>query len=427
MSFTKLLILLPLLAADLVAQSNERYSRAPISYGEAGVEGPLERLLARLEGGGETLALDENFGYLPALLGALQIPASSQMLVFSKTSLQADRIGPRTPRAIYFGDDVYVGWVPGSKVLEISSMDPVQGPLFYTLTQPREGSAQIERGRGQCLACHGGSQTQGWPGNLVRSVQPDPQGRPLLKLGTRFVDHRTAFEDRWGGWYVSGTHGEQRHQGNAVVGPEQEEVDRSAGANLTDLAGHFDTELYLSPHSDLVALMLLEHQAEMHNILARASYEVRLAMARDIQYRKIFEEPTGGVRPGTKRLIDQHATRILDYLLFKAEAVLTEPIAGTSGFAAEFTAAGQRDSKQRSLKELDLQTRLLRYPCSYLIYSPAFDALPAPLLEVVYAELLTILQGAPAFDEHIRLSLPIRRAILEILLDTKPTLPEGWR
>lgn len=427
MSFLKLLILLPLLAADLAAQSNDRYSRAPISYGDAGKLGPLERLLTRIEEGVESLALDPKFGYLPDLLRALQIPISSQVLVFSKTSMQADRIGPSTPRAVYFGDDVYIGWVPGSNMLEISSMDPRLGPLFYTLTRPREGPAQIVRDSGQCLSCHAGSQTAHWPGNLVRSVQPDAKGHPLLKLGSRFVDQSTPFEERWGGWYVSGTHGEQRHLGNGVVGPQQKRVDSDAGANQTDLSSHFDTARYLSSHSDLVALMLLEHQAELHNLLARASYEVRLALARDADLWKLFDEPQGSLRPGTIRLIEQQTNRILDYMLFKHEALLTEPIAGSSDFAAEFTASGKRDGAGRSLKDLELRTHLLRYPCSYLIYSPAFDALPAPLLRVLYEKLWTILNGAPAFDDHIRLSLPTRRAILEILLDTKPNLPEGWR
>lgn len=187
------------------------------------------------------------------------------------------------------------------------------------------------------------------------------------------------------------------------------------------------TTRYLSPHSDLVALMVLGHQAEMHNLLARASYEVRLALHRNAGLWKLFDETEGSLRPGAVRLIEQQADRVLDYMLFRTEALLKGPITGSADFAVEFSRSGLRDSKDRSLKDLDLESRLLRYPCSYLIYSPAFDALPAPLLEAVYRKLFAILKGAPAFDDHIHLSLPTRRAILEILLDTKPTLPEGWR
>lgn len=422
-----LLAQLGLLGSGLRAQGSERYNLAPILYGEAATQGPVERMRARLESGELVLSKDARLGYLPAVLVALEVPVASQILVFSKTSLQLDRIGPRTPRAIYFGDDVYVGWIPGSPVMEISSMDPDKGPVFYTLNAAGEAGARLERDRGECLACHAGSRTGYWPGNLVRSVQPDERGHPVLRLGTRTVGPATPLAERWGGWYVTGTHGSQRHLGNATTGPGGEPIDPGQGANVTDLAPYFRTAAYPSPHSDLVALMVHEHQVSMHNRIAQASYEVRLALARDADLRRLLDEPEDGLRPATVRVLERQAKLLLDELLFQREAPLAEPVQGSSDFAAVFSAAGLRDGEGRSLKDLDLETRLLRYPCSYLIYSPAFDALPAPLLEIVYRRLAAILNGAPAFDEYIRLTLPKRRSIRDILLATKPGLPAGFQ
>lgn len=417
----------PFLAGALFVPQDEAYLGAPIHYGSPALEGPVERLARSIRDGQVELSTEPGTGYLTDLLAALDIPASSQMLVFSKTSFQAPRISPRNPRALYFGDDVYVGWVPGSALLEITSVDPARGPVFYTLTPVQGEAPRFVRRDEDCLGCHASSRTRNWPGNLVRSVHADAQGNPIVRSGSHLVGHETPLEQRWGGWYVTGTHGDQRHMGNVPASADTGRVDLEAGANVVDLGEHIDTSVYLSPHSDLVALMVFEHQGQMHNRLSRASYEVRLALYRQLESNRFFGEPLESIGASAQRILERKAQEIVEYLLFRDEVRLADPVRGTSAFAAEFQAGGRKDSRGRSLKDLDLEQRLFRYPCSYLIYTAAFDALPARLLEIVYAKLWTILNDAPAFDGYVHLSLGTRRAIKEILLETKSGLPRSWR
>lgn len=410
--------------SPLVAQDHERWTGPPIGYEEPATEGPVERLIAQLEAGDRTLAWEPRRGWLPALLAALDVPVSSQTLVFSRTSFQQTLIGPRRPRAVYFGDDVYVGWVPGAPVLEITSMDPRRGPVFYVLDQSRSAPPRPERRVGECLQCHASPMTGDWPGNLLRSVHPDAEGFPNFAAGTTLVDQATPFERRWGGWYVTGTGEGLRHLGNAVLAEGRSALEPRAQDDV--LAERVNLGVYPGEHSDLVALLALEHQAEMHNRLARAAYEVRAALERERVHDEALGGDSGALRASTRRVIERQAKAVLDHLLFHDEEPLPGPVRGSSTFARDFAAAGPRDGSGRSLRDLDLETRLLRRPCSWLVYSPAFDALPEPLLSRLCARLDEVLRGAPAFDEYVRLSLPNRRAIREILVETKPTLAERW-
>ena len=265
----------------------------------------------------------------------------------------------------------------------------------------------------ECLQCHVTPDNHGWPVNLLRSVHPDDDGHAIMSSGTETVTHATPFERRWGGWYVTGTHGEARHRGNAIAAPDTDEVDTEVGANVEDLSAYFDTGRYLSPHSDVVALMVLEHQAEMHSRITFAAYEVRLALHRQEELNRLFGDPPGTLRSTTEKIVRSQADALLGYLLFEEEARLPAPIRGTSDFAAEFQARGRMDARGRSLRALDLNERLFRYPLSYLVHSPAFDALPAELLKVVYRELWNVLTGE---RETAGLDRSERGAVLEILL-----------
>lgn len=401
------------------------YLGEPVRYEEASRHDPLAKLQQALAAGERPLIWDEEHGWLPSLLEALEAPISTQVLVFSKTSFQNDLIGPERPRAIYFGDEAFIGWIPDAPLMEITAMDPVQGPTFYTVSQDRQ-DPKIRRLDQECLQCHASSRTRYWPGNLVRSVHPSESGRPILASGTFMTTQDSPLEERWGGWYVSGTHGKQRHMGNVVVADNAEEsfVDREAGANITDLTPFFDTERYLSPHSDLVALMVFEHQAQMQNLLARASYQGRRAMDHQARMNEIFEEPDDYVSDTTKRRFQAAAKLVVDHLLFREEALLQGPIAGSSSFAEEFAARGKRDSQGRSLRQLDLTRRLFRFPCSYLIDSDAFRNLPKPVLDLIWADLEAILHHRKVDRDFPNLQPADRKAILEILRETVPEAAE---
>ncbi|MCA9214969.1 MAG: hypothetical protein KDB27_17995, partial [Planctomycetales bacterium] len=259
------------------------FEAAPINYNSMETTDPVRKLMERIDAGDFELKYDSNHGYLPAMLEALDVSPSSQMLVFSKTSFQLRKINPARPRAVYFNDDVYIGWVQKGDVLEISSVDPQNGAIFYTLSQEETDRPKIVRDKGQCITCHASSRTSGVPGHLVRSVYASSSGQPFFGSGTFTTDHRSPFHERWGGWYVTGTHGKQRHMGNVIASDrdEPEELDVESGANVVDLSNRIDTAPYLRPTSDIVALMVLEHQARMHNLITRANFDTRSAQHYD--------------------------------------------------------------------------------------------------------------------------------------------------
>ena len=410
-------------------QAVDEFEKEPILYSASSPENRVSALKTRIETGDLTLARTPEHGYLPALLEALDVPVESQTLVFSKTSLQMRRISPRTPRAIYFNDDVYVGFCQSGDVLEISAVDSKLGTVFYSLDQHSPEKPVIQRQTESCLVCHSSSRMEGVPGHIIRSLYVDAGGQPLLSAGSRTVDHTTPVKDRWGGWYVTGTHGAQKHLGNLVIrGRDVEEpVDNSEGQNVTDLKFRINPDRYLSAHSDIVALMVLEHQALVHNRLTKASFETRQALAYDEMMRKMLDKPEGELLESTVRRIQSVSERLVEALLFVNEAKLTEPLKGTSGYAEQFATQGPKDDQGRSLRDLDMSTRMLKYPCSYLIYSEAFEQLPTASKDCVLQKLWDVLSGTDLSEKYSHLSQDDRRAIREILLQTKSDLPDYWK
>lgn len=398
-----------------------------IEYATRPVDDPVARLQQRLTAGQARLEFAGESGYLSSVLKALGVSVESQVLVFSKTSFQASRIAPRLPRAIYFNDSVSVGWVRTGDMLEFAAVDPRQGVIFYTLDQEESAKPRFVR-RDTCLQCHQAGATLGVPGLLVRSVYPERTGMALLQAGSFITDHRSPLKERWGGWYVSGKHGAQPHMGNAFA-PDRDKPDRldTAGAhNVTDLSKFFDTGAYPAPHSDIVALMALEHQTRMTNLITRVGYEARMALFENAAINKAMDRPESEMGESATRRIHSAAEELVEYLLFADEARLSEPVQGVSGFAESFARQGPRDARGRSLREFDLRTRLLRYPCSYLIYSDAFDGMPAAVKDRVYLRLWQILSKGEGGRKYANLTPPDRRAILEILAATKKDLPAYW-
>ena len=422
------MVALLVVGAPLVARSQDEFERPPISYSESTPDNPVERLQTRLDRGASRLDHDDTVGYLRSVLAALEVPVSSQTLVFSKTSLQQQRISPKNPRALYFNDDIYVGYVKGGSVVELSVADPLLGTVFYTLDQEATERPRFIRQTEDCLLCHGGSQTRGVPGHIIRSVYPDHSGQPIFSAGSHRVDHTTPFQDRWGGWYVTGRHGAAAHLGNITYRkrPEGEAPDDRSGLNETDVSDRFNTAGYLSPQSDLVALTVLAHQAAAHTILTKASFDARAALHREAALNRELDEPADHRWPSTDTVLNAAAQALVECFLMCDEAPLSAPIAGTSGFAAEFAAAGQPDAKGRSLRALDLQTRLFRHPCSFLIYTASFDALPAELRERFWTRMDAVLARHEGGERFAHLSAEDRTAIREILAATKPGAPVAW-
>jgi hypothetical protein len=242
----------------------------------------------------------------------------------------------------------------------------------------------------------------------LRSVSVAKDGLPGAQFGRDTPDDRMPFRQRWGGWYVTGTHGSMRHMGNAI-GAGRDTT--AAGAlNRTSLDGAFDPRGYLSAQSDIAALMVFQHQVRMTNLITRVGWDARLAA-----HEHRLDLAKGPMRDAIVEFVD--------YLLFVEEEPLTDPVAGASGFAALFSAQGPKDGQGRSLRQLDLQRRLLRYPCSYMIYSPAFRALSDDLRQAIYGRMWEVLSGRDANPKYARLAAPDRRAVAEILRGTLADLP----
>jgi hypothetical protein len=412
------------------ASANAQPTRARAAYDTVAATDPILRLQARLDAGTITLPHDSARGYLPALLEALAIPVSSQGLVFSRTSLRTDLIAPWSPRALYFNDDVYVGFVQGSEFLEIATVNPDKGAVFYTLTQELAARPTFAREGNTCLMCHKSPVTGGVPGFMVLSTIADHLGYQITGAHDGATTDHTPIKDRFGGWYVTGTHGPAGHSGN-VYSPKnfnqvnkddyRAQIDLTTESERTNLTGKFDTSPYLSPHSDIVALMVLVHQTSVHNLITTAHQAASTALIEAAtldRYRadSVRNRPLAEVN-GTLHMAVE---RLVRAMLFIDEAPFGASMHGTSTFTEDFARTGPRDAKGRSLRELDLHTRLFRYPMSFLVYSEQFDALPAVAKDAVYARFRAILGGRDTSPEFQRLSARDRTAALEILMATKP-------
>jgi hypothetical protein len=416
--------LLPLIAAGGAprAQSDADYDHGSIGYSKTAPTDPVARLAQRFESGAVKLEVDGKHGYLPAILRELNIPTTSQSLVFSKTSFQFTQIFPSRPRALYFNEDVYVGYVQGSPLLEFAAVDPKLGAVFYAFDTSEE-KPRFVREIYACLLCHDSTAiTGGIPGFMTLSVTPDPEGNALRTASTAPMSDQTPFNERWGGWYVTGTHGDRMHRGNTTVpiGALLSRVDWAKGGNLRTLNGMIDTDPYLTPYSDIVALIALTHQSRIHNLVTRANYETQRAVADEENAYKGLARPGARYSPLTAERIRGAVEPLVRGMFFANEAPLEAPVRGVSGYTAEFEKSGVRDRKGRSLKDLDLNRRFLRHPLSYLIYTEAFDALPLAAREYFYERARTILSGADATQGFSHLSADDRTAIREILEDTKP-------
>lgn len=411
-----------------IAVKNQGYapfSEPPIDYRSENLTDPVALLQKRLDKGEVKLDYEAQHGYLRSVLEKLAIPVNSQTLAFSKTSFQYKKISPETPRALYFNDDVYVGQVHDGKVLEFVSFDPVQGAIFYILDEHQSDHPKFERAELDCTQCHVAAGTRNVPGVLLRSIFTTPSGTQATMARSFITGQESPLEERWGGWYVTGTYGSQTHMGNVVVRDKEhpEDIDRAAGANVTDLSKKFDTSLVLIPQSDVVAHLVLAHQTQMHNLITLANYQTRIAL---YKAGLAADAATSAIPEAVRTQYEKPAEQLLRYLLFADEAQLDGPVKGDSGYAEEFAARGPRDGAGRSLRDFDLRTRIFKYPCSYLIYSEAFDALPKQTKEYVYHRLFAVLTGRDQSTEFARLTDETRRAIFEILLATKPGLPAEW-
>jgi len=394
-----------------------------VHYEQIPTHNAIYRLEQRIRRGEVKLEYRAPRGYLDSLLKALAVDPSSQALVYSRTSLQVGSISAATPRALYFNDETYVGWVQGERFLELGAMDSSLGQVFYTLDNEPSAAVKLERKTFECLACHDTYELSGGgvPRFLLLSTYTDIHGDQMSHEGQIITYDDTPLKYRWGGWYVTGLSGNQVHLGNILITSvsQLEKLDSYRHGNITKLDGLFDTRPYLTDQSDIVGLLVLQHQVDVQNLITRVGYEVRTALA------AAGRGGSAAVRDPqlpakTQAALKEYLDELADTMLFVDATTFTSPIRGTSGFAAWFEARGPRDRLGRSLRELDLKTRLFRYPLSYLVYSSGFDGLPQYARDYLYGRFAAVLSGSDESEKYAQLSADDRKAILEILTATKP-------
>lgn len=339
-----------------------------------------------------------DLAFLRSLLKELNVPVSSQMLVFTATSLQKGLISARNPRALYFNDDTYVGFVPRGRV-EVISLDPELGSIFYIFDRLQPGHRPQVRRSSECMNCHAPRHMENIPGLVVESVIPGFTGGGERAFRREQSGHGVPISDRFGGWHLTGTGAAMPpNWSNQLLirkNGEAKELPNSPGERC-------DLSRYLLPTSDLLAQLLHEHQVGFVNRALQAGYRYRELSDADFL---------------TETMLGDLSAPLVRYLLFTDEAPLVPGMIGNSPFAADFIAAGKRDSTGRSLRDLDGQTRLLKYRCSYMIYSPTFNGLPMPLRQRVLCDLALSLSDMNAESELPRAE---RFAIRRILADTLP-------
>ena len=411
-----------LLTAALVlagaARGNDFFDQQPILYSLGEPQDPVARLAHQWQRGENRIHETTPLGYLRALLAKLSVPEESQVLVFSKTSHQNSRISPQTPRALYFSDDTYVGYVHGGDI-EVITTDPHLGPVFYVINLPRPGRPPAVTRDPSCLSYHANANTEGVPGMLVRSVVPAGDGRPILRLGTHLTTQASPLPERWGGWYVTGNHQGVLHMGNVVADANTGELDMLAGANWTSLEGKINSSLYLRNTSDIVALMVLEHQCRMHNLLTKAAMEYRRARWSARIVRPDLDENATDHLP--HRVAESSARAILREMLFVGEAVPGPlGVEGDPAFQEAFLRDAPACPAGRTLRDFRLSGRIFAHRCSYMIHSEAFAALPEKVRGLVYDGLREIIRDGGGGEEFKSIGRIERERIAAILDATHP-------
>ena len=427
MQKTPLILLLALCASPAgMAQFYNDYELEPHGYFSKDAKDPTTLLMKRIQRG-EVLITEANGKPLvERFLKELKLDKDTQVLVFSKTSLQRRAVSYNNPRAIYFNESVYLGWMPNGRI-EIASFDPELGPLFYFQRQLDDKTSPLFVRTRSCLGCHAGDATNFLPGSLGQSVYPDRSGRPLRTIDDyRRSGHHIPFRQRYGGWFVSGNHGAMRHMGNAIATRESGKLslDREQFANLEKLDRFFRPESYPAPGSNIAALLVFDHQVTMHHRLVEAAYRARQSLFDS----KLDPGETDVSKLAKGRSMEEFMEgrdKVIDYMLFREESTIPK-VSCDPGFRRAFTANRLPDPKKRSLKDLRLDGRIFENRCSYMIYSPTFEHLPPLLKGAIYRRIHEILTAKKPVEGFEYLEQDEKQRILEILHATKDDLPAGW-
>ena len=403
-----LLLLLPALAGA----APQRFESPPHDYWTRPLTDPFTRWLEKVQRGEAASPTGDELAVVRAYLKIFDVPVTSQMLVYSATSRQRI-ISPHRPRALYFNEDLYIGFVPGGRI-EVASVDPAAGPVFRIFDFPRGERAMILPDRSdRCMQCHAGHDNNELPKLIMDSVIVNREGGSLETWRTAKFGHEVPLSQRFGGWHLTGGHHLTNHHGNTLG--------ELSGGKLTVMANPpgklFDPANYPLPTSDILPQLLHDHQAGFHNLLTEAAY----------RQRELLAAGKGTLKAADEKELDGLAGDIADYILFKTEAKL--PPAGITGdpdYITGFLANRRTTTGGHSLKDLDLQTRLFRYRCSYMLYSQHWTELDPGIKARCWSRLKTLLHDR---DPGHAVWLPAneRADIRRVLASTLTDAPVEWK
>lgn len=342
---------LPFLAliCGAVAESDPvSFADAPHSYWERKSEDRLQRFMNEVQAGRALVDASSDRAFFQSVLKGLNVPESSQMVVFSATSFQSGIVNPRSPRAIYFNEDTSVGFIPGGR-LEVASFDPHGGMMFYIFDRPRaEGVPAFGRSK-SCMNCHTDTMSSGRPGHVINSVAVWWDGSTQETYRYDEVGHHVPMDVRFGGWHLTGTYLMAKSHANLVgnLTPSGFKGEKNAPGD------HADLTRYPRATSDILVQLVHEHQCGFTNRVIAAIYDHR-------------------EKPGDAAAAQKAAESLAEYVLFKKEAPLPKGLAGDPDFVRDFQAAAPGSP----LRQFDLRTRIFKTRCSYMIQTPIWQALP---------------------------------------------------
>ena len=413
----QILLWLSCLSASIAAETNAPrvidFRSAPHNYLDWKPRDRFAMIKERIQQGEVKIDTSNDKAFLKSMLDALSIPASSQIMVFSASSLQSEIINPGNPRARYFNEDTYIGWVPGG-LIEIIAADPEMGPMFYVYDRLRPGGAvpSVQRST-KCMNCHAGNATRRLPGLIAESLLVSRAGSSLETFRRDVQGHQIPLESRFGGWHLTGQHNISDHRANVMGIP-------NAGKNTivpVEPGQYSDLSLHLLPTSDILPNLIHEHQIGFENRLVYAIYTLR----------QLKHENKGLMGAAAKAEIEERAEEMARYITFAEEAKFpAKGITGDPAYAEDFLRDRKVTKAGISLKDLDMKTRMFKHRCSYMLYTDTWKEAPKELKDRVYYHMALYLRDQPD-AQHAHIPAAERMAIRSILKETMNDLPSWWR
>ena len=374
-----------------------KFHESPHDYWNAKRKDPFTKIIPLLHNGQIKLDHSSELNFLKSLLKELNIPESSQLQLFSTTSLQLGLINPSNPRSLYFNESIYIGYIPGGKI-EVISIDPEHGAVFYIFKVPSKKQPLTITPTKRCMNCHADRELSGIPGLIIKSVLPGVNGGSLDSYRTGQPGHDVPYKDRFGGWYITDLLDPADHS-NVLGFYKNGTIEKKNVLALQKKSTH----LFPNSNSEVLTHLIFDHQAGFVNRAIKSNYLLRLTQLPDnldehqLNFKKSISD-------------------LVKYSLFDKEPNLSLKINQNSHFKTDFLITPHKLKTGESLRELDLKTRLFKYRCSFMLFSDFFKNNPPEIKKVVYKEIKqNLLSETPILNPENSFPENEKEIILQLL------------